>query len=83
MARMSRIHASDDRRLTMVVADAWQRRGIGAHLLRAAVAIARGEGVARLVAEFGPENVAMRELLSEEGFGVEEREGIAIATRQI
>jgi acetyltransferase len=83
MARMTRIQASEERRLTMVVADAWQRRGIGAHLIEAAVAIARGEGVARLIAEVGPESAGMRELLAEEGFHLEEREGMAIATRQI
>jgi acetyltransferase len=83
MARMSRILATDDRRLTMVVADAWQRRGIGAHLLQAAVEIARSEGVVRLVAEVGPESAGMRQLLAEAGFELEEAEGTAIATRRI
>ena len=68
MARVSRIHASEDRRLTMTVADAWQRRGVGAALIRAAVDVARGEGVEHLTAELNPENVGMRELLSEAGF---------------
>jgi acetyltransferase len=80
IARVSRIHASDDRRLTMTVADAWQRRGVGAHLVRAAVDVARGEGVANLVAELDAGNVGMRELLAEHGFGFEERDGTLVAT---
>ena len=54
IARVSRVHASDDRHLTMTVADAWQRRGVGACLIRAAVAVAKGEGVANLVSELSP-----------------------------
>ena len=51
VARISREHASEDRMLTMVVADAWQRRGVGARMVRSAVIVAQGEGVANLVAE--------------------------------
>jgi acetyltransferase len=68
VARISRVHASDDRMLTMVIADAWQRRGVGARIVQSAIVVARGEGVANLVAEVAPENVGMRELLSDEGF---------------
>ena len=57
VARVSRVPASDDRVLTLVVADAWQRRGVGAALVRTAVEVARGEGVAHLLAELSPDNV--------------------------
>ena len=65
VARISRVHASDDRVLTMVIADAWQRRGVGARIVQTAVAVARGEGVAHLVADLAPDNVGMRDLLEE------------------
>ena len=58
---------ADDRMLTMVIADAWQRRGVGARIVQTAVAVARGEGVAHLVAELAPDNVGMHELLDGRG----------------
>ena len=83
MARVSRIHASDDRMLTVTVADAWQHRGVGAHLVRAAKAVARGEGVGHLVAALGPDNVSMHELLESEGFSFVERDGTLVASLAI
>ena len=83
IARVSRVHASDDRHLTMTVADAWQRRGVGACLIRTAITVAKGEGVANLVSEFSPRNARMRELLAAEGFTFEEREGVVVATLPI
>jgi acetyltransferase len=72
MSRQVRIHASDDRHLTMVVADAWQRHGIGALLVQAQKAVAKGEGVSHLIAELPPENIGIRELLESEGFTIDE-----------
>ena len=80
VARISRVYASEDRMLTMVVADAWQRRGVGARLVRSAVMVAQGEGVANLVAELRPDNVRMRDLLAEEGFSFTEREATLVAS---
>jgi acetyltransferase len=79
VARVSRVHQSDDRMLTMVVADAWQRRGVGEQLVRSAVDVARGEGVAHLVAELAPDNRGMRELLADAGFGFEDRGDVLVA----
>ncbi len=79
VARVSRVHASDDRTLTMVVADAWQRRGVGEQLVRSAIEVARGERVAHLMAELASDNVGMRELLSDAGFTFEERDGVLVA----
>jgi acetyltransferase len=84
MSRLTRVHASNDRHMTMVVADAWQRRGIGARLVQAQVAVARGEGVAHLLSEVPADNVGIRELLESEGFAFEEEEdGRLVATLAI
>jgi acetyltransferase len=83
IARVTRIHASDDRKLTMTVADAWQRRHVGACLVRAAVRVARGEGVEHLVAELSASNEGMRQLLTDEGFTLEQRDGTLVATLRI
>ncbi|MFN8631787.1 MAG: GNAT family N-acetyltransferase [Chloroflexota bacterium] len=80
IARLSRIHATNDRLLTLTVADAYQRQGIGAHLVHSAAIVARGEGVEHLVAELGIDNTAMREVLADEGFAFEEREETILAT---
>ena len=80
VARVSRVHQSDDRMLTMVVADVWQRRGVGEQLVRSAVDVARGEGVAHLVAELAPDNRGMRELLADAGFAFEDRGDVLVAT---
>ncbi len=83
VVRLSRIHATDDRQLTMTVADAWQRQGIGAHLVRGAVRVAKGEGVAHVIAELAPDNAGMRELLADEGFAFEDRGELLVATLAI
>jgi acetyltransferase len=80
VVRLSRIHATNDRQLTLTVADAWQRQGIGAQLVRSAVKVAQGEGVDHVVAELAPDNRGMRELLADEGFAFEERDDALIAT---
>jgi len=83
IARVSRVHASDERLLTMTVADAWQRRGVGACLVHAAVEVARGEGVTNLVSQLNPANARMRELLEEEGFAFTQAGGVLVATLPI
>ena len=83
VARLSRIHATDDRMLTMTVADAWQRRGIGEQLVRSAIDVARGEGVEHVIAELAPGNAGMRELLAEAGFSLAEADGRIMASLAI
>jgi acetyltransferase len=80
VARLTRVHASDDRMLTMVVADVWQRRGVGAQIVRSAVQVARGEGVEHVISELSPGNAGMRELLAEEGFAIEDRGSVLVAS---
>ena len=78
--RVTESTASEDRHLTLVVADAWQRHGIGAQLVRSAIQVAHGEQVTNLVAEVSPDNVPMRELLVSEGFSIEDRGDVLLAS---
>jgi acetyltransferase len=80
VARISRLASSDDRVLTLVVADAWQRRGVGGALVRSAMDVARGEGIEHLLAELSLDNAPMRELLASEGFSFTEREDVLEAS---
>jgi acetyltransferase len=72
VARLSRIHATHDVELSLVVADAWQRRRIGRELLQSAVDVARHEPVGTIVANLDRDNHPMRQLLADAGFGFEE-----------
>ena len=83
MSRQTRIHASTDRHLTVVVADAWQRHGIGARLVEAQRAVAQGEGVTNLIAEVPRDNVGIHELLENQGFAFKEVDGQLQATLTI
>ena len=80
VARLSRIHASDDKELSLVVADAWQRHGIGRELLHSAIAVARAERAPRIVARLSPENGPMRSLLDEAGFSFDDRSELVVAS---
>ncbi|HEU4920664.1 MAG TPA: bifunctional acetate--CoA ligase family protein/GNAT family N-acetyltransferase [Candidatus Limnocylindrales bacterium] len=80
VARLSKIHATDRHQVSLVVADAWQGRGIGRELLRSAIGVARGEDAEGVVAELSPENRPMRSLLAEAGFSFEERGDMLIAS---
>ena len=52
----------------MVLADDWQRRGLGKELLRRLIACARQQGVMRLVGMTLSTNLAMRSLAKRLGF---------------
>ena len=81
VARLSRIHATEDAQLSLVVSDAWHGRGIGTELLRSAMDVATRERIGSLVAALSPRNEGMRRLLERAGFGFEERAGQLFATR--
>ena len=80
IARLSRVHATNDKTLTLVVADEWQRRGIGAQLVKSAVAIERKEGISHILACLSPDNIPMHELLAEHGFSFEQRDQLVLAS---
>ena len=80
VARLSRAHASDEQELSLVVADAWQRHGIGRELLKSAIAVARAERAHGIVARLSPENGAMRSLLAEAGFKFDDRGELLVAS---
>ena len=54
--------------VAVVVADAWQGRGVGTRLMRELVARAAANGIARLTATTLQDNSAARELLRRVGF---------------
>jgi acetyltransferase len=83
ICRLPRVQAGEDRVLTIIVADAWQRRGIGTQLLRSGVAVGRKEGTTRVLAQLSRDNGPMRDLLADEGFSFEEHDGILVASLDV
>jgi RimJ/RimL family protein N-acetyltransferase len=54
----------------LLVADAWQRKGIAARLLRNLVGVARAAGLERIEGEILADNLGMRHLLDKLGFEI-------------
>jgi acetyltransferase len=55
----------------IVIADAWQGRGIGKHLMRRLVEVARGRGIPRLYGEILATNHGMLMMMKSLGFRIE------------
>ena len=60
--------SDNEAELAIVLADAWQRRGLGAKLLGSLISAARARGVRRLVGETLSENNGMLALARRLGF---------------
>lgn len=63
-----RLAADEAEVLTLAVAPAHRRRGVGRHLVEAAAAAAAGRGAARLFLEVAETNAAARRLYAQLGF---------------
>lgn len=75
VGRLTRTHGSCDGEFALLVADAWQHRGLGRRLLGALIRIGREEKLARIVGTVLPENRAMLHLCREAGFHLDDGEG--------
>jgi acetyltransferase len=71
VGRLSRRSASaSDAEFALLIADAWQRRGLGTELLRRIVDIARAERIPRVTATMLPDNTGMLRIAANLGFTV-------------
>jgi acetyltransferase len=68
VARLSRMHGTDTAELTFIIKDEFQRKGIGAELMRKVVEVARQEKLSKLVANMLHENEEMQSLCRKHGF---------------
>jgi len=68
VARLSRFHNSPNAEFAMIIADGFQRQGLGTELLRQLLAIARMENIPQVEAYMLPSNVAMRKICQSLGF---------------
>ncbi|MEY4940849.1 MAG: hypothetical protein RIQ93_2584, partial [Verrucomicrobiota bacterium] len=75
VARLHKAHGQNEAELAVVVADRWQRRGVGSRLLAQLVVIAREEKLVRVTGVFLAENAGMRRLCEHAGFKIRRRPG--------
>lgn len=68
IARMVRNHSDAGAEVAFIVADKFQHRGLGSHLLDCLVAVARREGVTYLEGAMLAENYNMKDIFSRAGF---------------
>jgi acetyltransferase len=68
VARLIRKHADTTAEVAFLVADKFQNRGLGTHLLHRMVEIARKEGVAALEGATLSENYGMKDMFTRAGF---------------
>jgi acetyltransferase len=68
IGRVSKRHQGGEGRVTLLIRDEYQRRGLGRALLERLLAFARDERLKRITAEMLPENVEMQGLARSVGF---------------
>jgi acetyltransferase len=70
VGRLSRTPGTQEARFAIIIADAFQNRGVGAQLLAFLLAVARQEKISRLRAEILASNYPMQHLCRQAGFEV-------------
>jgi acetyltransferase len=70
VGRLIRTPGTSEAEVAILVADAFQRLGLGSELMRRLIQIGRDEKLERITASILPENTAMRAVCSRQGFAV-------------
>jgi len=81
IARLVRGPAGESAEVAFVVADKYQKRGLGAHLLECLIAVARNERITRVEGATLCDNYSMRDLFVRAGFHFGNPEGGTIDAR--
>ena len=68
VGRLSRMRASNEAEVAVVVSDPYQKQGLGNELLHRVVRVAREEKIDRISAEMLPDNLAMQVITKRLGF---------------
>ena len=68
VARLSKIHGTDDAEFTILVNDRFQGRGLGREMIQRLLQIARDENLQRVAATISADNSVMQELCQRLGF---------------
>lgn len=68
--RLSKIPGTDDAMFTLMMKDQWQNQGIGTHLMKKILEVAKQEKVHRVYAQMLAENFQMQKLCTHFGFSL-------------
>jgi acetyltransferase len=82
VGRLSKLHGVNEAEFSMMIADAYQCRGLGTELLRRMVEIAKDEKLDRVRADILPQNKAMQRVCEKIGFRLH-RENSDLVTAEI
>lgn len=78
VGRLTKLHGTNEAEMALVVADPFQRHGIGTELLRRVLAVGRGEKLDRISAAMFKENYIMQRLCEKLGFTLHHTAGDGI-----
>ncbi|NJC96344.1 MAG: bifunctional acetate--CoA ligase family protein/GNAT family N-acetyltransferase [Anaerolineae bacterium] len=83
--RLSRVHATNEARLSILIGDPYQGMGLGGELLRQAIHVAREEHLEYVSAIMTDDNQVMKHILQKLGFNFEAagKEGLLMARLEI
>jgi acetyltransferase len=70
IVRLSRIHATNEARLSVLIGDPYQGIGLGGELVRRAVDVAKKERLSRLSAVLTEDNLMMKHIFETLGFHI-------------
>ncbi|MFN8381924.1 MAG: bifunctional acetate--CoA ligase family protein/GNAT family N-acetyltransferase [Anaerolineales bacterium] len=71
VVRLSRLHASNEARISILIGDPYQGIGLGGELVRRALDVAKREKIERLSATLTADNQIMQHLFKKAGFNIE------------
>ena len=82
---MSKVHGTNEARLTVLVGDPYQGIGLGGELVRRAVAVAKNEKLSRLLSTLTADNQVMLHVFEKLGFTIEpsSEENLVLATLKL
>lgn len=83
VGRLAKLPGTDEAEFAILVADAWQGRGLGTELLQRLIGIAKKEGLAKLSAEMLSENVEMQRVCAKLGFRLEQLAGASVVQAEL
>ena len=72
--RLSKMHSHDEARISIMISDLYQGKGIGTELLRQTIRISKDEKLKKIEAIITPDNAVMRSLFDKLGFKTSTRE---------
>ena len=85
ISRLSKVHGTNEARLTVLVGDPYQGIGLGSELVRRAVAVAKNEKLSRLISTLTADNQVMLHVFEKLGFTIEpsSEENLVLATLKL